>query len=59
MLFQDPGANEFTYTLPLHEQTGTFWYHGHLSSQYVDGLRGPLVIYGEPSVVTLQSVPAN
>jgi iron transport multicopper oxidase len=47
MLFQNLGANEFTYEIPLHEQTGTFWYHGHLSSQYVDGLRGPLVIYGE------------
>ncbi|KAJ9105840.1 hypothetical protein QFC19_003410 [Naganishia cerealis] len=46
-LFQDPGANEYTYNIPLHEQTGTFWYHAHLSSQYVDGLRGPLVIYDE------------
>ncbi|KAJ9119375.1 hypothetical protein QFC24_005846 [Naganishia onofrii] len=43
----DPGANEYTYEIPLHEQTGTFWYHGHLSSQYVDGLRGPLVIYDQ------------
>ncbi|KAJ3482311.1 hypothetical protein NLI96_g7062 [Meripilus lineatus] len=24
---------------------GTFWYHSHLSTQYCDGLRGPLVIY--------------
>ncbi|KAG8705688.1 laccase, partial [Ceratobasidium sp. 395] len=36
----------YTYTIPLREQAGTFWYHSHLSSQYVDGLRGPLVIYG-------------
>ncbi|KAG8794750.1 laccase [Ceratobasidium sp. 428] len=34
----------YTYTIPLKDQTGTFWYHSHLSSQYVDGLRGPLVI---------------
>jgi iron transport multicopper oxidase len=39
-----PGAS-YTYTLPLGEQTGTFWYHSQLSVQYVDGLRGPLIIY--------------
>ncbi|KIJ21194.1 laccase [Paxillus involutus ATCC 200175] len=26
-------------------QTGTYWYHSHYSTQYCDGLRGPLVIY--------------
>ena len=26
-------------------QAGTFWYHSHISSQYCDGLRGPLVVY--------------
>ena len=25
--------------------TGTFWYHSHLSTQYCDGLRGPIVVY--------------
>ncbi|KAF8600827.1 laccase-4 [Ceratobasidium sp. AG-I] len=35
----------YTYEIPLHDQTGTFWYHGHLASQYVDGVRGALVIY--------------
>ncbi|KAG9125331.1 laccase [Ceratobasidium sp. 392] len=35
----------YTYNVPLKDQAGTFWYHSHLSSQYVDGLRGPLVIY--------------
>ena len=24
---------------------GTFWYHSHLSTQYCDGLRGPIVVY--------------
>ncbi|EUC64478.1 oxidorectuctase, putative [Rhizoctonia solani AG-3 Rhs1AP] len=37
----------YTYNIPLGNQTGTYWYHGHLASQYVDGLRGPLVIYPE------------
>ncbi|KAF5346493.1 hypothetical protein D9756_010060 [Leucocoprinus leucothites] len=35
----------FTYEIPLDDQTGTFWYHSELSVQYVDGLRGPLIIY--------------
>ncbi|QRV80453.1 Multicopper oxidase [Ceratobasidium sp. AG-Ba] len=36
--------NSYVYNIPLDQQTGTFWYHSHLSSQYVDGLRGPLII---------------
>jgi iron transport multicopper oxidase len=39
-----PGAS-YTYELPLGTQTGTFWYHSQLSVQYVDGLRGPLIVY--------------
>ncbi|KIJ50340.1 multicopper oxidase [Sphaerobolus stellatus SS14] len=35
----------YTYQLVLGDQAGTFWYHSHLSTQYVDGLRGPIVIY--------------
>lgn len=38
-------AHSYTYDIPLNGQPGTFWYHSHLASQYVDGLRGPLVIY--------------
>lgn len=34
----------YTYGLNLGNQTGTYWYHSHLSSQYLDGLRGPIVI---------------
>ncbi|KAF8918129.1 laccase [Mucidula mucida] len=39
-----PG-HSYTYDIPLNGQAGTYWYHSHLASQYVDGLRGPLVIY--------------
>ncbi|KIJ44606.1 multicopper oxidase, partial [Sphaerobolus stellatus SS14] len=35
----------YTYQLALGNQAGTFWYHSHLSTQYVDGIRGALVIY--------------
>nr|DAA04522.1 TPA_exp: laccase 17 [Coprinopsis cinerea okayama7\ len=39
-----PG-HSYTYDIPLNGQAGTHWYHSHLSSQYVDGLRGAIVIY--------------
>ncbi|KAG6847471.1 fatty-acyl coenzyme A oxidase, partial [Arthromyces matolae] len=39
-----PG-HSFAYSFGLSDQAGTFWYHSHLSTQYCDGLRGPLVIY--------------
>ncbi|THH08552.1 hypothetical protein EW145_g2616, partial [Phellinidium pouzarii] len=39
-----PG-NSFLYNFNVHEQSGTYWYHSHLSTQYCDGLRGPLVVY--------------
>ncbi|KAF8585860.1 multicopper oxidase [Ramaria rubella] len=36
----------YVYDVPLiDDQTGTHWYHSMLSVQYVDGLRGPLIIY--------------
>ena len=25
-------------------ESGTYWWHGHYGAQYVDGLRGPLII---------------
>ncbi|KAG6906633.1 hypothetical protein DXG01_012849 [Tephrocybe rancida] len=40
-----PG-HSYKYDIPLNGQAGTFWYHSHLSSQYADGLRGALVVYG-------------
>ncbi|KAL5638880.1 hypothetical protein ACGC1H_003292 [Rhizoctonia solani] len=45
--------------MPLGNQTGTYWYHGHLASQYVDGLRGPLVIcksFGSTQVMILKQM---
>ncbi|KAG9308843.1 laccase [Chiua virens] len=35
----------FEYRFQPTNQTGTYWYHSHYSTQYCDGLRGPLVIY--------------
>jgi len=39
-----PGES-YTYTIPLGDQTGSFWYHSQLSVQYADGLRGTLIVY--------------
>ena len=39
-----PGSS-FTYTFTA-EAYGSSWYHSHLSAQYIDGVFGPLVIYG-------------
>ncbi|KAJ6549002.1 Cupredoxin, partial [Mycena capillaripes] len=33
------------YNCSLFNQTGTYWFHSHLSTQYIDGERGTLVIY--------------
>ncbi|KAJ7469023.1 laccase [Mycena latifolia] len=38
-----PG-NFYQYNFPLLNQTGTYWFHSHLSTQYIDGERGTLVI---------------
>ncbi|KAJ7200541.1 laccase [Mycena pura] len=37
--------HSFLYNFHVPDQAGTFWYHSHLSTQYCDGLRGPLVVY--------------
>ena len=34
------------YEFSTAGQTGNFWYHSHLSTQYCDGLRGAFVVYG-------------
>ncbi|KAJ3562276.1 hypothetical protein NP233_g9679 [Leucocoprinus birnbaumii] len=35
----------FIYDFETHNQTGNYWYHSHLSTQYCDGLRGAIVVY--------------
>ncbi|KAG1764139.1 laccase [Suillus occidentalis] len=40
-----PQNRSFLHEFSAPNQTGTFWYHSHFSTQYCDGLRGPLVIY--------------
>ncbi|KAJ7730020.1 laccase [Mycena maculata] len=37
--------HSFLYDFEVPGQSGTYWYHSHLSTQYCDGLRGPIVVY--------------
>ncbi|KAJ3308431.1 ferroxidase fet3 [Boothiomyces sp. JEL0838] len=37
-----PGSS-FMYEIPI-QQYGTYWIHGHIDGQYVDGLQAPLII---------------
>ncbi|GAB5593874.1 hypothetical protein Unana1_08774 [Umbelopsis nana] len=39
-----PAGGSYTYTFSTAGQSGTYWYHSHYMSQYVDGLVGPLII---------------
>ncbi|KAJ3147436.1 laccase [Geranomyces michiganensis] len=39
-----PGSS-YTYKFSPKEQSGTFWYHSHFHAQYVDGLKGVVVVY--------------
>ncbi|RKP12581.1 Cupredoxin [Piptocephalis cylindrospora] len=39
-----PTEETFTYEIDTAYQSGTTWYHSHTSSQYVDGIVGPLII---------------
>ncbi|KAJ6528614.1 laccase [Mycena vulgaris] len=37
--------HSFLYDFNVPGQAGSYWYHSHLSTQYCDGLRGPMVVY--------------
>ncbi|KAL0569009.1 laccase, multicopper oxidase, benzenediol:oxygen oxidorectuctase [Marasmius crinis-equi] len=41
-----PPGNTFHYAFDTAGQTGSYWYHSHLSTQYCDGLRGAFIVYG-------------
>ncbi|RDB26212.1 Laccase-1 [Hypsizygus marmoreus] len=40
-----PPNTTFLYDFDTAGQTGNFWYHSHLSTQYCDGLRGVFPVY--------------
>ncbi|KIK71365.1 hypothetical protein GYMLUDRAFT_235696 [Collybiopsis luxurians FD-317 M1] len=40
-----PPGDTFHYAFDTAGQTGNYWYHSHLSTQYCDGLRGAFIVY--------------
>ncbi|THU89661.1 laccase 3 [Dendrothele bispora CBS 962.96] len=40
-----PPNTTFHYNFSTAGQTGSYWYHSHLSTQYCDGLRGVFIVY--------------
>ncbi|KAK9369486.1 Cupredoxin [Lipomyces kononenkoae] len=42
-----PPGSSFTYNFTVPDQYGTYWYHSHYSTQYMDGVIGPLVIHAQ------------
>ena len=40
-----PPGITFTYNFTINDQYGTYWYHSHFSTQYMDGIVGPLIIH--------------
>lgn len=37
----------FTYNFTVDDQWGTYWYHSHYSTQYLEGVSGPMVIHSK------------
>ncbi|EWC48483.1 hypothetical protein DRE_07759 [Drechslerella stenobrocha 248] len=52
-----PPGGSFQYEFVAGGQYGTYWYHAHFSTQYTDGLFGPLVIHSakEPGIDRYQT----
>ncbi|UZO16266.1 uncharacterized protein OCT59_007655 [Rhizophagus irregularis] len=40
-----PDNYAFTYDFTVPDQAGTYWYHSHAMTQYVDGVVGALIIH--------------
>ncbi|KAG0288202.1 hypothetical protein BGZ96_007990 [Linnemannia gamsii] len=40
-----PPGQSMTYEYTITNQWGTYWWHAHAASQYVDGIFGPLIVH--------------
>ena len=45
-----PPGSSFLYNFSVPNQFGTYWYHSHISTQYMDGIVGPLVVHAPEEV---------
>lgn len=48
-----PAGGSFLYNFTVEGQYGTYWYHSHYSTQYTDGVVGPLIVHS-PTEATIQ-----
>lgn len=49
-----PAGSSYTYVIKIDDdQYGTYWYHSHYTTQYADGVFGPLVIHSKKEFVDL------
>ncbi|KAK9475885.1 Cupredoxin [Lipomyces japonicus] len=42
-----PPGKSMIYNFTVQDQYGTYWYHSHYKTQYMDGVIGPLIIHSE------------
>ncbi|KAG0051271.1 hypothetical protein BGZ83_003905 [Gryganskiella cystojenkinii] len=40
-----PPGQSMTYNYTIDNQWGTYWWHAHAASQYLDGILGPLIVH--------------
>ncbi|KAB5523108.1 multicopper like protein [Coniochaeta sp. 2T2.1] len=40
-----PPGQSFVYNFTIDNQFGTYWYHSHYGTQYLDGILGPLIVH--------------
>jgi FtsP/CotA-like multicopper oxidase with cupredoxin domain len=40
-----PPGQSLLYNFTIENQFGTYWYHAHSETQYIDGLVGPLIVH--------------
>lgn len=55
---QADGSSTLMYSF-TSQVSGTYWYHGHLHEQYIDGLYGALIVSDPTEDVELQHVLAS
>lgn len=50
-----PPGKSLVYNFTVPNQSGTYWYHSHYSTQYLDGILGPLVVH-DPAEAQMRGV---
>jgi FtsP/CotA-like multicopper oxidase with cupredoxin domain len=50
-----PPGRSFLYNFTIDQQFGTYWWHAHASTQYIDGIAGPLIVHAPEEAATRQN----